>query len=140
MGSPGSLRCSREVRHVEGGAPSDHGGAVLAEDRERLGRENASSRMAGKPIVSMLHEVVGPGDVREGEGDGADVVGCHVERAGEAPAAGDERLVGVLDPLGVGGRAGGVVDPADRGVVGWVPPAEAGAGRRGRPPEGRPRG
>ena len=73
--------------------------------------------MAGKAHGQHRDQIVRPGDVREGEGDGADVVGPHVEGAGQAPAAGDQRLVGVLHAFGVGRRAGRVVDPADRGVL-----------------------
>ena len=55
------------------------------------------------------------------ERDRADVVAVDVDGDGHAPAAGDQRLVGVAHALGVGRAPGRVVDPADRGLVGGEP-------------------
>ena len=110
-----------EVGHVERGAPAHHGGAVPAEEREHVGCREGLDEDGREAHGQHGDEIVRPGDVCEGKGDGADVVGPHVQGAGEAPAAGDQRLVGVLHALGVGRRAGRVVDPADRRVLGRRP-------------------
>ena len=117
-----------QVGDVEGGAPADHGGAVAVEDLEGVGGREGLEQHGREPHRQHRHQVVGSADVGVGEGDGADVVGPHIEGAGETPTAGDQRLVGVLHALGVGRGAGRVVDPADRGVGGGRPRGRCGQG------------
>ena len=117
-----------QVGHVEGGAPADHGGAVAVEDLEGVGGGEGLEEHGREPHGQHRHQVVGAADVGVGEGDGPDVVGAHVEGAGETPPAGDQRLVGVLHALGIGGGARRVVDPADRGFGGGGPRGRCGQG------------
>ena len=104
---------------VEGRAPPRHRHAQTAVDLDGVGRHERLHENGWEPAHQDGHEVVGAGDVAEGKGDRAHVVGRHVEGDGQASSAGDEGAVAVLHALGVGRRARRVVDPA-HGLVGGV--------------------
>lgn len=72
----------------------------------------------GEAVQQQHDGVVGTGDVRVRERHRTHVVRRQVQRVREARAARDQRAVRVQDALGVGGRAGGPVDPAHGGAVG----------------------
>ena len=124
----GLLALLDQVGDIEGCAPADDGGAVPVEGFEGVGSGEGLEQHGGEPHGQHRHQVVGSADMGVGEGDGPDVVGAHVERPGETPAAGDQRLVGVLHAFGVGRGPGRVVDPADRGVGGRNPRGRCGQG------------
>ena len=104
-GGPGLFALFGEVGDIEGGRTSDHGHAVTIEDLDRVSGNERLEQDGGEPEAQHSDEVVRSSDVGEGEGDGPYVARRHVERLGEAPTAGDERLIGVLDALGFGGRS-----------------------------------
>ena len=132
----GILALLGEERDVERGAAADHRDAVLPEHGERIGRRERLDQHGREPDGEDAHEVVGAADVRVRERDRPDVVARDVVRDGHAPAAGDQRLIGVLHALRIRSAPGRVVDPADGRLVGREP----GRGRRERrgSPSGRP--
>ena len=101
-----------EEHLVERGRSAGHRDAVLLVRRDGLvGHEGLDDH--GRHARDQHHDdVVGAGDVGDGEGDRAHVGGRHLEGVGQALPAGDQGRVGVLHTLGVRGGAGGGVDPA----------------------------
>ncbi len=126
-----------EKRLVEGRAAARHGDSVppvRLDRRRRFERVQHDGREAAE---QHRDHVVGPGDVRVGEGDRAGVRVGRSQRGGQSDAAREERAVGVLDALGSGGRAGGVVDPRRGAVRPYeVRQRAPGAGRGLRQPVG----
>lgn len=117
----GGLALFREEHGVEGGRSAGHRDPVAAVAVQRVRHRELLEEDCGEAVEQQHHGVVGPGYVREGEGHRADVVRGQVQGVREAGAAGDQGPVGVQDALGVGGGAGGPVDPPD---------VRAGGGRR----------
>ena len=86
-----------------------------------------SSSTDGEPEGEHHDQIVGPGDVAEGERDRTHVVLAHVDGHGEPPPAVDEGGVGVAYALRIRRRARRVIDPAH--LVGATVPPEAGQGQ-----------
>ena len=102
-----------EIHLVERRTATGHGGAFAAEEFDGGVELEGLDDDGATASVEQHHEVVGPGDVRIGEGDGPDVGQVELDRVGQAEAAGHERVIGVLDTLRRRGRARGVVDPTN---------------------------
>ncbi len=107
-----------EEHGVEGRGPAGHRDAVLAVALQRVRQRELLEHHRREPVQQEHHRVVGAGDMGVREGHRAHVRLGEPQRVGEARAARDERTVRVEHTLGVGGRAGGPVDPADRGALG----------------------